>query len=113
MQAIVMAAGMGSRLKNKTRNIPKALVKVKGRELLFYVLEFLKDSKINEIIIVGSYKFEKLWDLIERERKAYEIEIKLVENKEYRKGNILSLLAALPYIRDDFVLMNVDHIYNL
>ena len=109
MQAVVMAAGLGQRLQNLTENKPKALVRVAGRELLDYVLEFLNKEIIDEIFIVVGYRGEMIEKFVED--KKYEKKINIMKNENYTKGNILSLLSALPYIHDSLILMNVDHIY--
>lgn len=104
-----MAAGMGSRLENLTEDLPKALVKVHGKELLSYVFDFLNRRKISEIFVVGGYKFEKIEKFLVGLK--FEKNIKLLKNDRYDKGNILSLLTALPLVTEDLLLMNVDHIY--
>ncbi len=109
MQAIVMAAGLGTRLKDKTENVPKALVKVLGKELLHYVIEFLNRDEIDEILVVVGYRGYKIEEFIAS--KKFQKRIRILRNNEFKKGNILSLLTALPEVRESFILMNVDHIY--
>ncbi len=109
MQAVIMAAGKGTRLKDRTANIPKALVKVLGKELLLYDLEFLNHEAVEEIIVVVGYLGDKIKEFL----NAFEFarKITVVENPEFEKGNILSLMSAFPHIADTFLLMNADHIY--
>ena len=47
MQAIILAAGKGSRLKEKTENIPKALVSIDGVSLIIRTLNILSNYKID------------------------------------------------------------------
>ncbi len=109
MQAIVMAAGKGTRLGNRTKEIPKALVKVLEKELLTYVLDFLNKDRIDKVNIVVGYKAEKIKEFIAS--IDYPKPIRIIENPDFDKGNIVSLMVALPHVDDDFVLTNVDHIY--
>jgi choline kinase len=107
MNALILAAGTGSRLVHMTRNLPKALVEVLNRPLIKYTLEFVEGLGCKEIIVTGGFYFEKL-----REYLGHcKINVKLVENKEFLKGSILSLNAAWSHLDDSFLLLNVDHIY--
>ena len=62
MKVLILAAGRGSRLNNKTRNKPKALVEVDNIKLLDYQLNVLKKFNIKEICIVVGYKSKKILD---------------------------------------------------
>lgn len=104
MKVLILAAGVGSRLGHDK---PKALVKVAGLELIRHQLHFLQHPVISAIGAVGGFQFDDLAALV---RKAAPRAL-LFENKNYRQGNILTLQAALPFLDDDFLLMNVDHIY--
>lgn len=110
MQAIILAAGKGTRLKNLTKNLPKALIKVSGKTLLEYCLEFLNKNQIKKIVIVTGYKANLIEEFINKLSK-YKKEIIIAKNPNYELGNILSLKTGLPYIDDSFLIMNVDHIY--
>ena len=58
--AIILAAGMGTRLRPETNVVPKCLVKVNGKPILEYQLEMLKSAGTNKIYIVGGYLVEEL-----------------------------------------------------
>jgi len=60
MKAIILAAGRGSRMKNLTDNSPKCLVGLRGKSLLDWQLEALRQDGISEIAIVTGYKRELL-----------------------------------------------------
>tara|TARA_B100000963_G_scaffold357105_2_gene378571 strand:+ start:377 stop:1096 length:720 start_codon:yes stop_codon:yes gene_type:complete len=60
MKALILAAGRGSRMKNLTDEMPKCLIKLKGKTLLEYQLEAIRKAKVKEIGIVTGYKKEKL-----------------------------------------------------
>ena len=59
MKAIILAAGLGTRLRPMTDNTPKALIKVKDKPLVEYQIEFLKEKGIDEIIVVVGYLHEQ------------------------------------------------------
>lgn len=60
MKAIILAAGRGSRMKNLTEERPKCLVELRGKALLDWQLEALRQAGITEIAIVTGYKRELL-----------------------------------------------------
>ena len=63
MQAIIMAAGKGSRLGSLTEGKPKAFAEIKGKKLIDYNLGLLEKYGIDEIIIVTGYKCEAFEEL--------------------------------------------------
>lgn len=60
MRAIILAAGRGSRMKNLTDDLPKCLIKLRGKSLLDWQLEALRVVGIKDIAIVTGYKREML-----------------------------------------------------
>ncbi len=109
MKAIVLAAGTGSRLGEITKARTKGMVPVRGRKLIDYLLDFLDKDFFDEIIVVGGFCYEDLRDHI----AARSIKnVRVIENKNYLKGNIYTLVTALNEFSDDsFLITNVDHIY--
>lgn len=107
MKALILAAGQGDRLEHLTDDIPKALVKVGAKELLCHQFDFLNQSPITSIGVVAGYHASGLVEFIKRLGKKVEI----FENTQFEKGSILTLKSALSFLDDDFLMMNVDHIY--
>ena len=60
MQAVILAAGMGKRLGELTKNNTKCMVKINGISLINRLLEQLSKLSLNKIIIVIGYEGEKL-----------------------------------------------------
>ena len=56
MKAIMLAAGMGSRLGKYTKNITKCMLEVQGKTLLERAIEALNESGINDLVLVLGYK---------------------------------------------------------
>ena len=52
MKAIILAAGMGSRLKELTNNIPKCMIEVNGESLIKRLLKILIKYKVNDVVLV-------------------------------------------------------------
>lgn len=104
MQAIIMAAGKGSRLGELTKDKPKSFVEIKGVKLLEYNISLLHEYGIKDIIIVTGYMTEKIEKLCEK------IEgVKCVFNPFYEQVNVLgSFYIGMPYIKDDVIYMHAD-----
>jgi choline kinase len=108
VQIVLLAAGLGSRLGTLTSELPKALVEVAGVPLVLHALRFAARLAPAQIVVVGGFGFAQVASVLER---AQPLPINLIENPRFRDGNLLSLMAARPSISDDFLLLNVDHIY--
>ena len=111
MQGIILAAGMGSRLKNLTQKKPKCMVEVSGTTLIERALRQLDKLKLNRIVIVTGYSCETLINFIE----GFDINtpIVFVNNEIYDKtNNIYSLYLAKDYLEsDDTLLLESDLIF--
>ena len=99
MRAIILAAGLGTRLRPMTNNTPKALIKVKDKPLIEYQIEYLKEKGIDEIIIVVGYLHEQFDYLKEK------YNVKLVLNDKYAEyNNFYSLYLVKDYLSDSYVI---------
>lgn len=107
MQVALLAAGLGSRLGALTERLPKALIQVSGEPLLSYAVRFAQAAGADEIIVVGGFSFPLVAEEVERRA----LPVTLLENRDFRDGNLVSLFTARPHLRDEFLIMNVDHIY--
>lgn len=111
MQGIILAAGMGSRLKKYTRNTPKCMVEVSGITLIERALRQLDKLELNRIIIVTGYSSEILVAFI----NGLEIDtpIEFINNDIYNKtNNIYSLYLAKDFLEsDDTLLLESDLIF--
>jgi choline kinase len=109
MQAVLLAAGLGSRLGKLTESIPKALIPVGGLPLLAYAVRFAQTAGAKRITVVGGFGFAQ----VKAEVEARALPVRLVENTAFRDGNLVSLMTARPHLdpADELLLMNIDHIY--
>lgn len=111
MQAIILAAGMGKRLKNLTENNTKCMVKVDGQTLIKRVLYKLEKLNLTEIIIVIGYAGENLKQHISS--LAMNTPVRFVENVFYETtNNIYSLYLAKEFLlEEDTLLFESDIIF--
>lgn len=111
MQGIILAAGMGKRLGELTKENTKCMVRVNGVTLIERMLKALDELKLSRVVIVVGYEGEKL--------KAYinsldiQTPVEFVENPIYDKtNNIYSLSLAGEYLeREDTLLLESDIIF--
>lgn len=111
MQALILAAGMGKRLKELTRNNTKCMVKVNGVTLIERLLRQLDMFHLSRIVIVIGYEGQKLTDYIGT--LDINTSVTYVNNPVYdRTNNIYSLSLAKDYLlNDDTLLMESDLIF--
>ena len=111
MQAIILAAGMGRRLKELTQNNTKCMVKVNGVTLIDRMLHQIERQHLSRIVIVVGYEGQKLIDYIGT--LDIQTPVIYVNNPIYDKtNNIYSLFLARDYLcREDTLLFESDLIF--
>ena len=112
MQAIILAAGMGKRLGELTRENTKCMIKVHQQTLIERMIKQLGNLQLDRIILVIGYKGDKVKSLIGN--KIGNIPILYIENSIYDKtNNIYSLYLAKKYlVEDETLLLESDLIFS-
>lgn len=111
MQAIILAAGMGKRLKELTSDNTKCMVKVNGVTLIERMLRQIERQNVSRIVIVTGYEGQKLKEYIDT--LAIGTPVKFIDNPIYDKtNNIYSLaLASDELCEEDTLLFESDLIF--
>lgn len=111
MQAIILAAGMGKRLKELTQNNTKCMVKVNGVTLIERMLRQIEAQHLSRIIIVVGYEGQKLIDYVGT--LGIKTPITFINNPIYDKtNNIYSLAMAKDWLlKEDTLLFESDLIF--
>ena len=111
MQAIILAAGMGKRLKDLTQNNTKCMVKVNGVTLIDRMLHQIEEQHLSRIVIVVGFEGQKLIDYIAT--LDIQTPIVYVNNPIYDKtNNIYSLALAKDWLcKEDTLLFESDLIF--
>ena len=112
MQAIILAAGMGRRLGEYTKDNTKCMLPVNGERLIDRTLKILCHQGIKKVVIVIGYNGENLKNYI-GDRYSSQLDIEYINNPIYDKtNNIYSLsLAEEKMVEDDTILFESDLIY--
>jgi choline kinase/DNA-binding XRE family transcriptional regulator len=102
-KALIIAAGLGSRLKKHTENLPKCMLDFGGKTLLQHQLDAYKKNGIKHISLVRGYKKDKI------NYKG----IKYFENKDYKNNNILnSIFYAEKIINGNIIISYSDILFD-
>ena len=109
MQAIILAAGMGHRLGEYTKDNTKCMISINGIKLIDRFLKRLSCMNLSRVIIVVGYKSENVIDYI-GSRYDNKLKIEFINNPIYEKtNNIYSLsLAKEQMMEDDTLLLESD-----
>ena len=111
MKALVISAGEGTRLGKLTRERPKGLVQLLGLSLIERVILTAKRAGIDEFLVVTGYLGEKIRAQL-TDGSEYGVKIAYVENTQWRRGNGVSVLKAKGSLKEDFILLMSDHIFD-
>ena len=107
-QAVILAAGKGSRLAGVSGLLPKPLVDFKGKPILEHVMLTAQRAGIDEFVVVVGCRSGAIKSRFAGDAR---FDITWVENPEYDKANGVSLLKARHLIRGPFVLLMSDHLF--
>ena len=104
MQAVILAAGEGKRVRPLTRSRPKAIIPVANRPIIEYVIEALLKNGIRDIIVVVGYRKEQVTRYLNQLEIPVEV---VVQNKQL--GTAHALKCAESHIKGDFLLLPGDN----
>ena len=108
--AIILAAGRGSRMRQLTDNMPKCMMTINNKTLIQRTLEVLINNNINNIILITGYKSDVLLEYI---RNTLNININAIYNDMWDKSNsIYSMYLAREYLDDAIVIDSDIYINN-
>lgn len=108
MQAVILAAGRGTRLRPLTYHVPKPMIRVVGKNLLEHNIDKLPDE-IDEIVLVVNYLAEQIMNHFGDEYRGKKV--KYVRQKKVL-GTGHALFSCRNILKDKFLVMMGDDIYN-
>jgi len=107
MQAVVPAAGEGTRLRPLTAEQPKALVDVAGKPLLTHVFWTLQTLGVDDAVVVVGYRGDDIREQYGDNFKGMEI---TYVTQDERRGLAHAVLQAAPHVEGDCVVLNGDNV---
>ncbi len=112
MKAVILAAGVGSRIRPLTDNCPKSLLKVGDNTILEMMISHIQDCEIDEIIFVLGYLQEQIIDFVKT--KFPDLNVHFVVNDKYAETNTgFSLMLAEDFIAGStFVKFDADVVFD-
>ncbi|HHY2127299.1 TPA: D-glycero-D-manno-heptose 1-phosphate guanosyltransferase [Campylobacter jejuni] len=110
MQAIVLAGGLGTRLKSVVQDLPKPMAPINGKPFLAFVLEYLKKQGITEVILSVSYKYELIQECFKDEFDGMKIRYS-IEKELLGTGGAIK--DALKFIQNQAYVLNGDTIFDI
>lgn len=111
-KAVVLAAGLSSRMAPLSNGQSKAMVRLGGLTLIDRCVRTLENLGLEEIVVVAGHDIENLSRHIGRAERA---DLRLIEAVDWQEGNGCSLAAAEPHVGPDelFILVTVDHVFSV
>jgi NDP-sugar pyrophosphorylase family protein len=100
---VILAAGLGERMRPLTEVIPKALLKVGGRTLVDWIIKRLSDTGIDKTIVAVGWKGSQIEEHLSSKRG-----VTVVRVEGYEIGPLQTFVTAIESFNDDFLLMPVD-----
>ncbi len=100
---------MGNRLGEISKHTPKPLLRVAGKTLVHYMIDFVNALGFEHIIVVGGYQFDKVSEEVSRVHSS----AVLVENKQFALQNLLSFSVGIDQVESgDVFVCNTDYIFS-
>lgn len=111
MQAIILAGGLGTRLKSVVANKPKALSPVAGKPFLFYVIEYLKNEGVTEFIFSLGYLSEQIIDFLQQNYPQLAYKYYIEESPLGTGGGIKKAITLTT--AEDVLIVNADTYFDV
>ncbi len=111
-KAVIIAAGMGSRLRGYGADLPKPLVPLAGVPLLKRAILSAMRAGISEFVIVVGYRGAEIVHALAHDPQLSDVAIDWVQNEDWARGNGVSVLCAKDHVDEPFVLLMSDHLFD-
>ena len=114
MKAMIFAAGLGSRLKPLTDNMPKALIPINGKPMLEHNILKLKDAGFDQIVINIHHFGQQIIDFLEANNN-FGVQISISDERDYLLDTGGGIKKAARFLEGDepFLVHNVDIFSNI
>ena len=107
MQAVILAAGLGTRLHPYTFETPKPLMPVNNKPFIWYLLNYIRTQTIKDVVICTGYRTDQIYDYI-GDGSQFGLRIRYSTETGNIQGTYHTLKKAQPLLDDVFVVINGD-----
>jgi len=113
IKAIILAAGVGSRIRPLTDNCPKSLLKINGKTILEMMLSHIQACGINEVVFVLGYLQNQIKDYVKTQFP--DLIVQFITNEKYEVTNTgYSLMLTKDFIQDStFIKFDADVVFDI
>jgi len=113
IKAIILAAGVGSRIRPLTDNCPKSLLKINGKTILEMMLSHIKTCGINEVIFVLGYLQDQIKDYVKTQFP--DLIVQFITNEKYEVTNTgYSLMLTKDFVKNStFIKFDADVVFDI
>jgi glucose-1-phosphate cytidylyltransferase len=112
MQLVIFAGGLGTRISEETDYIPKPMVKIGKKPVLWHIMKYYSMFGFSEFIICGGYKINIIKDYFKKYKKDKTWNVKVIETgKDSNTGERLKRVKK--YINNTFCLTYGDGLSNV
>jgi len=110
--AVILCGGRGTRLGLLGKKIPKTLIKIQGKAILWYIINFLKNNNFNHFILPVGYKGRMIRNYIKKKKLFKKLNIEIIDTGI--NSNISKRIEKIKkkIITQHFLLLNSDAIFN-
>ncbi len=116
VDAIIFAAGKGTRLRPITNTRPKPLVYVAGKPILWHTLSALDAVGVEKVVVIGGHMFDKLSAYVDRLKKeqVFSLDIVVVKQQDIDKkyGTAVALKQGVEHVGDEFFAIAGDVVFD-
>ncbi len=112
MKAVILAGGLGTRMRPLTYLVPKPLLPIGGKPLIERTIEYLKVHGFSEFVVCVAYLKGHITDYLNKNKNSLGVEIEFAES-DAPLGTAGQLKTAEPFIPDTFLAMNGDIVTSL
>lgn len=110
-QAVILAAGQGTRLRRDEKDFPKPLYPLRGRPLIGWVMQALRQAGVERVRVVVGFAREETVPGIQA-ACPQGLRLDFIDNPEWEKKNGVSLYQARGHLAERFFLSMSDHLYS-
>ena len=110
MKCLIIAAGLGTRLKSKGE--VKPLIPLLGVPLIERVIRSAIEGGADEFVVITGYQGEQVSHFLQQLAKRLKVAVTLIQNDEWQKENGFSVLKARDLIKEPFLLLMADHLFD-